>query len=130
MALYKGFLPLVIRDVPSWAVYFWSYEFLKEKFGVTDADKNGNGNHTYLSIMTRMWCAGVAGQLSWACSYPFDIIKTEVQCTVDRKVSIREVMVKGYRDAGATYFFKGLSPTLVRGFVVSAVALPVFEYLS
>ena len=31
-ALYKGLTPLLIRDVPAFAVYFWSYEFLKEKF--------------------------------------------------------------------------------------------------
>jgi len=38
LALYKGFLPLICRDVPSWAAYFWSYEYLKDKFGITEAD--------------------------------------------------------------------------------------------
>ena len=31
-ALYKGITPLIFRDVPAFAIYFWSYEFLKEIF--------------------------------------------------------------------------------------------------
>ena len=49
---------------------------------------------------------------------------------MDRKVSMREVIVLGYRDSGYAYFFKGLAPTLVRGFITNAVALPAFEYLN
>lgn len=30
--LYKGFWPLFWRDMPSWGVYFGSYEFLKLNF--------------------------------------------------------------------------------------------------
>ena len=118
-----------MRDVPAFAVYFWSYEFLKEKFKMEQADAAGQG-FSRLNLLIKMWCAGVAGQLSWICSYPFDIIKTEIQCSVDRKLSIKEVVVLGYRDAGYAYFFKGLSPTLVRGFLTNAVALPAFEYLN
>ena len=45
-------------------------------------------------------------------------------------MSIREAIVLGYRDSGYAYFFKGLSPTLARGFITNAVALPAFEYLN
>ena len=38
LALYKGFVPLVCRDVPAWAVYFWAYEYLKDLFGLIEAD--------------------------------------------------------------------------------------------
>ena len=28
---YRGYWPLVWRDVPGWAIYFWSYEYLKQQ---------------------------------------------------------------------------------------------------
>ena len=73
--LYKGFGALMLRDVPGWGVYFYSYEALKEFFGMTEAKKEGSDN-SMLNMSIKMWCAGVAGQASWAVSYPYDIVKT------------------------------------------------------
>jgi Mitochondrial carrier protein len=39
--LYKGFWPLFYRDVPSWGVYFWAYELLKENSGINKTEKAG-----------------------------------------------------------------------------------------
>ena len=58
--VYKGILSLLLRDVPGWGVYFWSYEFLKRRFNLQEAKRNGTEN-TKLNIMIKMWCAGVAG---------------------------------------------------------------------
>lgn len=41
-----------------------------------------------------------------------------------------EVVRKIYSEQGTLAFFKGMSPTLARSFVVNAVALPGFEYLN
>ena len=41
MGLYKGFGALMLRDVPGWGVYFYSYELLKDMFGITDCMKGG-----------------------------------------------------------------------------------------
>ena len=76
-AIYKGLWPLIIRDVPGWAAYFWANEFFKEHLGVIEAEKKGN-DWDNLNLAKRMWCGGVAGQISWAISYPFDIVKTEI----------------------------------------------------
>ena len=75
-----------------------------------------------------MWIGGVAGQAAWGICYPFDIAKTEIQCTTDRTLTMRDAFVRGYRREGLRYFFKGLSPTLQRAFIVNAVTLPVFDY--
>lgn len=72
MSLFKGFTPLVYRDVPGWGVYFYSYDLLKDMFGLT----RGREQDSFLNLMIMVWCGGVAGQLSWVCAYPFDIIKT------------------------------------------------------
>ena len=74
LSLYKGFTALMLRDVPGWGVYFWSYEYLKDLFGIKDTSKD----QTTLNILILMWCGGVAGQLSWLVGYPFDIVKTQI----------------------------------------------------
>ena len=76
MSLYKGFTALLLRDVPGWGVYFWSYEFLKEMFGIKMNAQVTESS--MLSAMILMWCGGMAGQLSWVAGYPFDIVKTQI----------------------------------------------------
>lgn len=127
--LYKGFGALLLRDVPGWGVYFFSYAFLKRVMGITEAKKEGNHN-SRLNMAIKIWCAGVAGQTSWIVSYPYDIVKTQIQCTESRKVSIREATQRIYAAEGVLGFFKGLSPTLSRSFIVNGVTLPAFEYLN
>ena len=75
--LYKGCGALMLRDVPGWGIYFWSYETLKSMFGIPEAKKQGT-DKTMLNVAIQMWCGGVAGQASWMIGYPFDIIKTQI----------------------------------------------------
>jgi len=76
-----------------------------------------------------MWCGGVAGQLSWIASYPFDVVKTIIQCTTTKSLTMREVFLSHYRMYGFRYFFKGMSPTLYRSFIVNSITLPLYDYL-
>ena len=41
-----------------------------------------------------------------------------------------EVVRRIYHEQGVLAFFKGMSPTLARSFVVNSVTLPCFEYLN
>ena len=122
-------MPLVLRDIPGWAAYFGTNEFLKDKMGINEAEKSGE-EWSRLNLAKRMWCGGVAGQASWLISYPMDIVKTEIQCTTDRKLTIREAFIKGYQREGARYFFKGLAPSLYRTFIVNLITLPAFDYMT
>ena len=45
--------------------------------GVTEAEARGE-DWSSLNLAKRMWCGGVAGQISWGICYPFDIVKTEI----------------------------------------------------
>ena len=127
--LYKGFGALMLRDVPGWGTYFFTYAFLKKLFGMEQAKKDGTENSA-LNMAIKFWAAGTAGQASWVVSYPFDIIKTKIQCTESRRVPLREVVKYIYATEGALGFFKGVSPTLARSFIVNGVCLPIFDYLN
>lgn len=41
-----------------------------------------------------------------------------------------EVVRKIYSEQGVLAFFKGMSPTMARSFVVNSVALPGFEWIN
>ena len=72
--LYRGYWPLFWRDVPAWATYFWAYDVLKQSFV---EEKNWKKNQI-MTTLKMMVCAGVAGQLSWIVSYPFDVVKAVI----------------------------------------------------
>mgnify|MGYP000660451641 CR=1 FL=1 len=77
MGFYRGFAPLVLRDVPAWGAYFWAYEFLKVKTGIAKTENDGSPL-TKQQLAMKVVCGGLSGQFSWIVSYPFDIIKTTI----------------------------------------------------
>lgn len=58
-ALYKGYKAQFCKDVPSWAVYFWTYEYLKLKLGVQNDQLFSQ--ESYRSIFYRLMAGGSAG---------------------------------------------------------------------
>jgi hypothetical protein len=36
--MYRGLVPMILRDVPAWSAYFWAYAYLKY---VTGLDERG-----------------------------------------------------------------------------------------
>ncbi|KAG2528571.1 hypothetical protein JM18_002007 [Phytophthora kernoviae] len=67
--LFLGFTCTLWREVPSFAVYFWLYEYTKRKM-----IDYGINSHT--SMLT---AGGIAGVGSWVVSYPLDVIKSAIQ---------------------------------------------------
>jgi solute carrier family 25 (mitochondrial carnitine/acylcarnitine transporter), member 20/29 len=89
MGLYKGFVPMLLRDVPGWGVYFFTYEYLKSLMRLDSSEQKSIQQMSNLEILTLMWAGGVAGQMSWIVSYPWDVIKTTMQCTETQRLSMR-----------------------------------------
>jgi len=73
---------------------------------------------------------GFAGSFSWLIGYPIDIIKTQIQVSSDKVApTIMQILTLEYRKHGMSYFFRGLSPTLIRAFPVNAVTLASFDLI-
>jgi len=69
--LYRGFWASAWRDVPGWAVYFASFEYLK-KMGQTFLPRFSSDEEQQRKLKA-MWAinaGGVAGVLSWVVSIP------------------------------------------------------------
>lgn len=71
-------MPTVIRDVPGWGVYFWSYEALKIRHEEWKRRNKKEATETYSDTLCKMVYGGLAGIASWTVSYPFDILKTHM----------------------------------------------------
>lgn len=74
---------------------------------------------------------GLAGEMLWLSSYPFDIIKSRMQTDgfgeKQRYKSMRDAFAQTWRQDGMRGFWKGLGPTLLRAMPVSAGTFVVVE---
>lgn len=126
---YQGGVITMIRDAPSYGIYFWAYESMKRVLQVNSGD----------NAWKLLLAGGVAGTVSWASIYPIDVVKSRLQMQhkhnnentrilIDRPyASIKDCVVRSYKAEGAGVFFRGLWPTLLRGFPVNAVTFYIYE---
>lgn len=74
---------------------------------------------------------GLAGEVLWLSSYPFDVIKSKMQTDGfgpnKQYVNMRDCFSKTWRAEGARGFWKGIAPTLLRAMPVSAGTFAVVE---
>ncbi len=66
LGLWKGCSPTILRDVPFSALYWPSYEFIKQTI---DSGRNSNFATTFVS-------GALAGTLASSATLPMDVIKT------------------------------------------------------
>lgn len=90
--LFRGFWVTFWRDLPSWAAYFWAYELFKLHGGVTETERSGQSLSNN-QILMKMGAGGLAGVISWLVCFPFDIVKTVIQTSEGRPLTMREVVV-------------------------------------
>lgn len=138
--LYLGMVPTLWRDVPGYAVFFASYEFLKRSFAAlpflraapgaaegADDDPHGAGG---LSPVAVILAGGVAGMAYHTATYPFDVVKTRIQIQSGSTPTYKSTLDCFrilYRQGGAGALFKGYVPTVLRSFPANAVGFLVYE---
>lgn len=113
----RGLGMTIARDVPGCGVYFISYEML-----VRGREDN---------VPVLFVAGGIAGMLSWAVTYPQDVIKSRMQADANGKYKGAVHCLKASLAAeGGIVLWRGLGSALIRAFPVNAVTFGVYRMLS
>jgi solute carrier family 25 carnitine/acylcarnitine transporter 20/29 len=118
MGLYRGCMILAARDSLSFGLYFYTYEYLRRYF------KRRNQTN---QIFTDLISGGVAGSIAWFHIMPLDVIKSRLQANCNENIKLAQLIKEIYYESGLKGFYKGLFPTVIRGFLVNACILCVYS---
>ncbi|KAM3138550.1 hypothetical protein pb186bvf_009302 [Paramecium bursaria] len=98
LSIYKGLQITIVRDIPQNAVYFLSYEWARQ----TIQFYRGK-----LNLIEAIICGAFAGFTCCIASYPFDVIKTKLQCEITTPEKQRNYKSKFY-DGGILGCYKSI----------------------
>ena len=122
---FRGMVPTLWREVPSFGAYFATYDYLCQRLL-----REGQSVHDLSPVLV---CAagGCSGIAAWLVTYPVDLVKSRIQ--IDgadggplRYRNMADCFRKTYRESRTIrVFFKGLNSTLIRAFPVNAVTFAV-----
>ncbi|XP_028253165.1 solute carrier family 25 member 47-A isoform X3 [Parambassis ranga] len=124
--LYRGVLPLILRDGPSYSTYFLTYSTVCE--WLTDNRKEK------LDWRVVMLAGGLAGMAGWTVGTPMDVIKARLQMDGMRETKrykgFFHCIAETVRVEGAGVFFRSLGINCLRAFPVNMVVFYTYEVLS
>jgi solute carrier family 25 carnitine/acylcarnitine transporter 20/29 len=110
----RGLWMTVLRDSPSFGIYFSTYEAIKMQFG----------DSPFVSFCAGGW----AGAFAWGAIYPIDVMKTRWQIMPPGTyTSIAHCVKVSLKEEGAGVFFKGFGATMTRAWPQSAVIFTIYE---
>eukprot|EP00050_Salpingoeca_kvevrii_P021211 m.107896 g.107896 ORF g.107896 m.107896 type:complete len:301 (+) comp9235_c1_seq1:84-986(+) len=128
--LFYGYRLTLMRDSPSFGLYFVVYEGLARLMSPDRALNANSPEMTAREFLELNLAGGVAGSVAWAAIYPIDVVKTRYQ-TQSMTNPIYKGLLDGFRklyaSEGSAVFFRGLGATILRAFPLNAVTFSVYE---
>jgi len=112
--IYRGFNATLCREIPGFAIYFSTYEYLKDNYQTTP--------------FRLFLYGGFSGILSWIIIYPMDVVKSNVQ-SYKSNINILNCTKQLYKQNGFKYFYKGFSLSLLRAFPMHGGAFFGYEMM-
>jgi hypothetical protein len=88
--LFKGLSATFTREVPGFAIYFSTYEYLKNKFYVSRGKQ--------IDIVSSFVFGGISGSTAWLFIYPQDRIKTIIQSNNNGNIKIMDLIKSTYQN--------------------------------
>jgi len=114
--MYQGMSATVIRNVPAFGGYFWSYEWARQL--LTPPGQQS-------SLWACFLAGGVGGFGFWGVVYPLEIIKTRMQTDASEPEKRRykgwmDCWRKTYAEEGFKGMWRGYAPSIIRAVPVNA----------
>lgn len=126
LGLYRGTSVTLLREAQAYGFWFLTFEYLMN----SDAKRNNIIRKDVPTWKVALY-GGLAGEMLWLSSYPFDIIKSRMQTDKfgpeQRYKSMRDAFAQTFKQDGVMGFWRGLGPTLLRAMPVSAGTFVVVE---
>jgi len=119
--MFKGLGATFTREVPGFAIYFSTYDFLKYKF-FTSLNKD-------ITIPASFVFGGISGSMAWIFIYPQDRIKTIIQSSTTEKINIGQLIKKTYEVGGLKHFYSGFSFAIGRAILLHSGTFCMMEIL-
>ncbi|KYR00569.1 mitochondrial substrate carrier family protein [Tieghemostelium lacteum] len=123
--LYSGLKPTLLGLVPSWAIYFTTYNYLKTVISprLLGSDQNSTSVH--------ILSAAGAGVVNSTFTNPIWVVKTrfitqEMKGRQRKYTGIIQCFISIYKEEGFAAFYKGLGPSLL-GIAHVGVQFPLYE---
>ncbi|XP_077567191.1 solute carrier family 25 member 47-A [Stigmatopora nigra] len=124
--LYRGAMPLALRDGPGFAIYFLTYNTICEKL-----TGSGKVKPAWSGVML---AGGFAGTLAWSFSTPMDVIKARMQMDgvlgTRRYRGLVHCIGETIRTEGLGVFFRSMGINCLRAFPVNMVVFVTYELLT
>jgi solute carrier family 25 carnitine/acylcarnitine transporter 20/29 len=118
--LYRGWQLTMLRDVPAFGSYFFTYDVIKSFLS--------NNEPKQETTFTLLLAGGLAGSLSWMITQPVDVVKTLAQSQpLDNQMHPMALVRHHLKLEGPKFLTKGFRATVLRAFPVSAVTFLVYE---
>ncbi|KAH6637788.1 mitochondrial carnitine/acylcarnitine carrier protein [Boeremia exigua] len=124
--VYRGTAVTFLREAQAYGMWFTTFEYLMN----ADAARNGVKREDISTLKVAAY-GGLAGEMLWISSYPFDVVKSKMQSDgfggAQKYKSMRDCFAKVWAAEGARGFWKGIGPTLLRAMPVSAGTFATVE---
>ena len=109
-SLFNGLSACFFREVPGYAIYFSTYNFL-----------NSIINEKYKNPLTTLVNGGLSGVSAWLVIYPFDTIKTNMQQNNTKFTETARSLIKDGR------IYRGIHWSLMRAFTLHSCVFLGYE---
>ncbi|KAJ4308803.1 carrier protein ymc1 [Neodidymelliopsis sp. IMI 364377] len=124
--VYRGTAVTFLREAQAYGVWFTTFEYLMN----ADAARNHIKREDISTLKVAAY-GGLAGEMLWLSSYPFDVVKSKMQTdgfgAAQKYKSMRDCFAQVWRAEGVRGFWKGIGPTLLRAMPVSAGTFATVE---
>ncbi|KAJ1656577.1 hypothetical protein IWQ61_003871 [Dispira simplex] len=144
--LYRGIGITILRDVPSFAFYFGTYEGIKKLFlrsrsmdvatpmmpaePSTISPVVPNPTELTNTGFELFLAGGLAGIAAWIPCFPQDVVKSRMQSSNKFRTTSEcvKALVQEVRLGSLRTLFKGFGPTLARAFPANAATFVAYEW--